>query len=167
MIEADLQFALTICRLHRQIRAVRPSMPLKLCWPGYILFDNNKFAQAKPLLDDIINSGKYSLVPNYDDNFLIATRNNAESIWEIQYAVNDGAGESPNGNYGDALNYPQNVDGLGTCCGFYQPTQNFVNAFKTDANGLPFLDTFNDTNFKNDMGLGSDENFIPDDCTDC
>ncbi len=92
---------------------------------------------------------------------MIATRNNAESIWEIQYAVNDGASESPNGNYGDALNYPQNVDGTGTCCGFFQPKQNFVNAFKVDANGLPLLDTFDDTNLKNDMGLGSDEEFIP------
>ena len=77
-------------------------------------------------------------MPNFDDNYLIAKRNNAESIFEIQYSVNDGADESANGGYGDALNFPQNVDGLGTCCGFHQPTQNFVNAFKTDSNGLAF-----------------------------
>ncbi len=163
LIEADLQFAVA----NLPTSQADPGRPTKYAAEAMLarvyMFDNNKFAQAKPLLDDIINSGKYSLVPDYDMNYLIATRNNAESIWEIQYAVNDGASESPNGNYGDALNYPQNVDGLGTCCGFHQPTQNLVNAFKTDANGLPLLDTYNDSNFKNDMGLGSDENFVPDD----
>ncbi len=163
LIEADLQF----CIDNLPTSQADPGRPTKYAAEAMLarvfLFDNNKFAQAKPLLDDIINSGKYSLVPDYDMNYLIATRNNAESIWEIQYAVNDGAGESPNANYGDALNYPQNVDGLGTCCGFHQPTQNLVNAFKTDANGLPLLDTYNDANFKNDMGVGSDENYVPDD----
>jgi starch-binding outer membrane protein, SusD/RagB family len=123
----------------------------------------HRYSDAKPLLDDIINSGKYSLMPNYDDNYQIATRNNAESIFEIQYAVNDGAMESVNAGWGDALNFPQNVDGTGTCCGFHQPTQNFVNAFKTDpVTGLPLLDTFNDSNFRNDMGIYSYESFVPD-----
>jgi hypothetical protein len=91
--------------------------------------------------------------------------NNAESIFEIQYAVNDGTDESANGGYGDALNFPQNVDGLGTCCGFHQPTQNFVNAFKVDAGGLPFLNLDTIANLKNDHKLASTEYFAQDTMT--
>jgi hypothetical protein len=36
---------------------------------------------------DIINNGPFELVEKYEDNFLVATRNNKESIFEIQYAV--------------------------------------------------------------------------------
>ena len=36
----------------------------------------------------------YQLVPNYQDNFLEATNNNAESIWELQYQ------STPTGNWG-------------------------------------------------------------------
>lgn len=32
------------------------------------------------------------------------------------------------------------------CCGFHNPSQNLVNAYKTDANGLPLFGTFNDVN---------------------
>jgi hypothetical protein len=160
MIEQDMQFAVDNLP-ETQADPGRPTKYAAEAVMARIYLFQQKYSAAKTLLDDIIGSGKYSLMTNYDDNFLIATRNNKESIFEIQYAVNDGTGESVNGNYGDALNYPQNVDGLGTCCGFFQPKQNFVNAFKTDANGLPLLDTFDDTNLKNDMGLGSDESFTP------
>ena len=38
------------------------------------------------------------------------------------------------------------------CCGFHVPTENFVNAFKTDTNGLPRFSTYNDSvyNVNND-----------------
>ena len=32
-------------------------------------------------------------------------------------------------------------------CDFYKPSQNLVNAFQTDANGLPLLDTFNNEDY--------------------
>jgi starch-binding outer membrane protein, SusD/RagB family len=161
LIEQDLQFGVD----NLPVDQADPGRPTKYAAEAVLarvyLFQH-KFTAAKTLLDDIIGSGKYSLAPNFEDNFLIAKTNNQESIFEIQYAVNDGASDSPNGNYGDALNYPQDIDGLGTCCAFYQPTQNSVNAFKTDANGLPYLDTYNDSNFKNDMGLVSTDVYIPD-----
>jgi len=100
-----------------------------------------KFAQAKTLFDAIVASGQYRLMDKYHDNFRIATNNNAESIFEVQYSVNDGAAISNNGNRGATLNYP--YGGQTTCCGFFQPSQNLVNVFKVDANGLPLFDTFN------------------------
>ncbi len=119
-----------------------------------------KFAQAKVLLEAIVASGRYSLVPRYNDNYRASTKNNAESIFEIQFSVNDGTTGGQNGNNGATLNYP--YAGPATCCGFFQPAQNLVNAFKVDANGLPLFDTFNATDFKNDRGVESNATYAPD-----
>ena len=117
------------------------------------------YASAKPLLDNIINSGKFSLVPNFFDNYRIAKNNNVESIFEIQRNVND-IPESLNGELGIGLNAPYAPE-LNMCCGFHQPTQNLANAFKVDAAGLPLFDTFNTTDLKNDQGIKSEDEFIP------
>jgi len=120
-----------------------------------------KYAEAKPLLENIITSMKYSLAPYFIDNFEIATENNPESIFEIQACVND-YNESLNAEMGIGLNWPHGGD-IGMCCGFHQPSQNLVNAYKVDADGLPMFDTFNDVDLANDAGLTSDQEFIPDD----
>ena len=117
------------------------------------------YANAKPLLDNIINSGKFSLAPKFFDNFRIAKNNNSESIFEIQRNVND-INESLNGEMGIGLNAPYAPE-LGMCCGFHQPTQNLANAFKVDAAGLPMFDTFDNTDLKNDQGIASTDEFIP------
>ena len=117
------------------------------------------YASAKPLLDDIINSGQFQLAPKFFDNFRISQNNNVEGIFEIQRNVND-INESLNGEMGIGLNAPYAPE-LGMCCGFHQPTQNLANAFKVDANGLPLLDTFNATDLKNDQGIASKDEFIP------
>lgn len=124
-----------------------------------------KYAEAKPLLEAIVASGQFKLVDKYHDNFRAATNNNAESIFEIEHSVNDGAPGGENGNIGATLNYPYGGGGVTTCCGFFQPSQNLVNAFKTDASGLPLVDTFNDTDLKNDQGLESTQAFTPDNTT--
>ncbi len=118
-----------------------------------------KYAEAKPLLDNIINSGKYELMDNFHDNFKIEHNNNKESIFEIQNAVNDGSPSSGNGQMGISANVPRGDPGF--CCGFNTPTQNLANAFKVNENGLPLHDTFNDEDLKNDTGLNSDQIFIP------
>ena len=106
------------------------------------------YTDAKALLDQIIASGttssgtKYALSLNYQDNFNPATQKTAaEAVFQCQTSVNDGsaiATNGGNGNTGDELNYPYN-HGPG-CCGFDNPSWNLVQAYKTDANGLPLLD---------------------------
>lgn len=103
-----------------------------------------KYAEAKPLLQTVIASGKYDLTDNFHDNFNAATQDNKEMVFAFKASVNDGAGESANGNWGDRLNAPHNST-VTECCGFHQPSYNLVNAFKTDANGLPLFTTFNNT----------------------
>ncbi len=126
------------------------------------------FAAAKPLLDDVINAGPYGLNDRYSDNFNAIFDNSKESIFAVQYEVGDGTPNDQNGNWGDVLNFPPTGDaGAGNCCGFYQPSQNLVNAFKTDATGLPLLDTFNDTDVTNEESeYSAFLATIPDDATD-
>jgi hypothetical protein len=157
-IEADAQFAIdNISNTKAQVgRASKWTAKALL---AKIHMYQQDYKTAKPLLDDVINNGPFSLVNSFHDNFRITTENNAESIFEVQMSVGDG-GSGQNGSWGDNYNFPYG-SAPGGCCGFYQPSQNLVNAFKTDANGLPLLDTFNDADVKNDEGLSSSDAFTP------
>ncbi|MGB0315628.1 MAG: RagB/SusD family nutrient uptake outer membrane protein [Flavobacteriaceae bacterium] len=94
------------------------------------------WAGAEPILMDIINNGPFSLVDKFEDNYLVATRNNSESIFEIQYAVNSADTNASNAEIGLAHPY---ISPWG-CCGFLQAPQDLIDFFQTDANGLPLLD---------------------------
>ena len=128
-----------------------------------------KYSLAKPLLLDILqNSGKRLV--DYHDNYRNTTNNNAESIFEVQFSVNDGS-TGNNGNAGDNLNWPYSAAAPGRgCCGFYQPSQNLVNAFKTTADGLPMIgknkagleDTYNEVDLPNDQGVAANASFVLD-----
>lgn len=96
-------------------------------------------------LEEVVNlckelSSRYSLAPDFADNFLCETENGPESIFAVQFSHNDGTLRGRL-DWGAMLNYPMNPE-YG-CCGFHQPTQNMVNAFRTDEKGLPLFDTFN------------------------
>jgi len=91
---------------------------------------------AEPILMDIINNGPFELVDSFEDNYLVATRNNKESIFEIQYAISSADGNASNAEIGLAHPY---IAPWG-CCGFLQAPQDLVDFFQTDANGLPLLD---------------------------
>ncbi len=114
--------------------------------------DQTKLAEVNTYCDSVINSGHYSLNPDFANNFLPQYGNSSESVFSIQYSKNDG---TPLGrlDYGHCLNYPMNVQ-YG-CCGFHVPSNNMVNAFKTDANGLPEFDTFNNTDVVSTDGYSS------------
>jgi hypothetical protein len=120
---------------------------------------------ALELLTEVAESGtnptgqKAALEPRYGDVFDIEFRNGVESIYTVQYSVNDGSG-GWNGGYGEVLNFPYKAgDSPGGCCGFFQPTQDFVNSFRTDPQGLPYLDTYNEEMVTNDQGIHPDSAF--------
>jgi len=83
-----------------------------------------------------------SLESDYGNNFLDAFDNGPESIWAAQFSINDGTVVG-RVSFVTGLNSPHGSPLYG-CCGFHLASQNMVNAFKTDAAGLPLLDTFND-----------------------
>lgn len=153
-IQADYQFAIDnlpinptqIGRAH--ISAAQASL-------AKLHMDEGNFPEAKPLLDAIINSGRYRLFDNYWDNFVLDNETavtNTESIFQIQALGRQG---QLNGRI------VMGIAQLHGCCGFIQPSQNLVNAHKTDDNGLPMLDTYNDVDLPNDQGIATTEPFTP------
>lgn len=158
-IEADFQFAASTLPAVQSQKG-RATKWAAMAYLAKAKIFQNKWAEAKPLLEDVLkNSGK-SLVANYHDNYRTATNNNAESIFEVQFSVNDGTNGN-NGNAGDNLNWPYSATAPGRgCCGFYQPSHNLVNAFKT-TDGLPQIgnaadgsqDTYNKVDLPNDQGI--------------
>jgi hypothetical protein len=101
-----------------------------------------RLKEVVELTQKVIASNKYKLNADIADNFVPETENSAESIFAIQFTINDGT-TSGRLSYEDGLNYPHGAPQYG-CCGFHAPTQNLVNAHTTDANGLPNFDTYND-----------------------
>ena len=159
-IEADLTFAVAnLPASFGEVGRINKYSAEAILAKAYMF--QKKFVAAKPLLADIISSGKYTIVGiNYHDNFDILKKNSKESIFAAQASVNDNAGGN-NGNWGDVLNFPYGGS-PGTCCGFNQPTQWFVDHFKTDATtGLPDLDNFDATSITNDQGKLSTAPFTP------
>ena len=125
-----------------------------------------KWAQAKTLFDMVVAQGvtsnglPYALTARFEDNFDAAFKNESESVFVIQQNANDGTNSIANANGGDMLNYPYNSPFR--CCGFFQPTIDLVNSFRTDANGLPLPTTYNNFPVKNDMNIASSAPFTPD-----
>lgn len=151
-IEDDLQAAYEALPV-KQTQVGRPTKWAAAATLAKAYMFQAKYDDAEPLLEEIVGSAQFALMDRYHDNFRATTNNNKESIFEVQYSVNDGASGGENGNIGSTLNYPYGGGGVTTCCGFFQPSQNLVNVFKTDADGLPLFDDFNATDVANDQGL--------------
>ena len=73
--------------------------------------------------------------------------NGIESLWAIQYSRNDGS-TFGNLNWSYGLIGPGITNVTDGACDFYKPSQNLVNAFRTGADGLPFLDGFNEKDYE-------------------
>jgi len=134
------------------------------------LMFEGKYSDAKVVLENVFTSGKnpvgvkFQLAPSFQDNFNdVEKEKMEESVFAFQYSVKDKS-NGFNGSWGELMNFVNN--GPGGCCGFFQPSSELVNSFRTDANGLPLLDgSYNDGQnpVKDDEGIESDDNsFVPD-----
>ena len=95
-----------------------------------ISINKARMQQVVDLAQSVISSGNYALSNDIADNFLPETENGPESVFAIQFTINDGttAGRL---SFEDGLNYPHGAPQYG-CCGFHASSQNLVNAFTTD-----------------------------------
>ena len=95
----------------------------------------------------------YSLEKDIHNNFRPEEQyeNGPESLWAIQYSRNDGSTYG-NLNWSYGLIVPNIAEVTDGGCDFYKPSQNLVNAFRTDGNGLPLLNDFN----KKDLSYNTD-----------
>ena len=96
----------------------------------------------------IYSAAGYGLETDIHNNFRPEEQyeNGCESIWAIQYSRNDGSTYG-NLNWSNGLICPNIADVTDGGCDFYKPSQNLVNAFRTDNSGLPLIDSFNQKDY--------------------
>lgn len=103
----------------------------------------------KDLLREVVElcnrlDGKYDLLSDFQQLDLVAYENGVESVFAVQYSMNDGSPSGGRINWSNLLNTPQ---GPYSGDGFFLPSQDLVNAYQTDADGLPLFDTYNNQNY--------------------
>lgn len=103
----------------------------------------------KDLLREVVElcnklEGRYDLLDDFQQLDLLEYENGKESIFAVQYSMNDGSPDAGRINWSNLLNAPQ---GPYSGDGFFLPSQNLINAYQTDENGLPMFNTFNDHDY--------------------
>jgi hypothetical protein len=108
-----------------------------------LYMDRGQWAKAIPMCDFIV-AGPFSLLPQFDYISSVQYENGPETVFAVQFST---ANNFANHNWSDLLNVTRSpgIAGGGYANGddFYLASQNLANAYKTDANGLPLFDTFN------------------------
>lgn len=113
-------------------------------------------SDALPYIDKIIaqEGERVGLESDFGNNFLLQYDNaTKESIWELQFSINDGLSTGGRINRAEGLNHPwmwpKNEDGSYgfQCCDFNHASYTMANAFKTDENGLPRFDDYNNDDY--------------------
>lgn len=89
---------------------------------------------------ELYTAGGYDLEKDIHNNFRPETQyeNGPESLWAIQYSRNDGSTYG-NLNWSYGLIVPNISEVTDGGCDFYKPSQNLVDAFRTDGEGLPYI----------------------------
>ncbi len=168
-IEADFQYAFDNLP-ETQAQAGRVNKWAAGAYLAKTYLYQGKFSEAKSMFDNVIANGvttnglKYALLDDYAQIYNAENDQHAEAVFDVESANNSGS--TQNANYFDDLNYPYNTgpDGPGNCCGFFQPTFELANTFRTSG-GLPLLDgSYNDegNELVHDYGLTTADPFTPD-----
>lgn len=105
----------------------------------------NRWAEVKSLLEDVIASGvdnngtKYGLAGIYENLYTAGESDwTGESVFDIQMAI---SGTQSNTNSVNGTSHIGMVGALGTGgWGFYQPSNDLVNSYIVNDDGLPYLD---------------------------
>ena len=158
-IEEDLQFA--IDNLPASRSAAEPGRVHKYAAESVLAHAHmyqNELSLARPLLDDIINSGLFELAPEFYYNYDMTHENNSESIFEIQAATTATAHSSI---YPAGSAFFQKGPASCSGWGFFQPSQCLFEAFQVTDDGLPVLEIENREPLAHDQGIASSDTFIP------
>ena len=108
----------------------------------------NKYAEALAAADQVV-AGPYHLLSNLEQLYSDpSVEHDGENIFAIEASVGSGD-NNVRFNWSDIWCAPSNGP-YGGGDGFQRPSQNLVNAFKVDANGLPLLDTYNNADIDAD-----------------
>ncbi|MFQ5603528.1 MAG: RagB/SusD family nutrient uptake outer membrane protein [bacterium] len=111
-------------------------------------------ASAETVLRDIISSGLYQLVPNYEDLWGPENENNIESIFEVQFKAG-GFGEGS--GYANSFSPSSDLVGGGPTGGRNRPTLDMIAAYET--NDLRFLASM-DTSYVDLSGTTNSARYV-------
>ena len=144
-IEADLTFASeNLPDVQSQVGRATRGAALALL--GKVHLYQEEFGPAADALEEVINSNQYDLFEDYSTLFLRANENSIESVFEIQYSNDQGAGfdclQCSEGNVMVGFSGIRGYDGpiYRSGFGFNVPTQELVDAFEAgDARLTPTI----------------------------
>lgn len=106
-----------------------------------VCLETKDWATTITYADYVIGSTKYKLYDNYLDMSKLEFENQFESVFAVQFST---ANNNAHINWGNLLNTTRSEGSVfGSGDDFFLASQNLVNAFRTDANGLPYPDDFN------------------------
>jgi hypothetical protein len=138
-ILSDLDEAITLLEdTPRNTQVGRASAWTARAYKGRVQVYAGDFAAALTTLQDVRANGPYALEPSFDRVWTGFSdfANGPETVLAFQASANDGNPGGDNANWGERLNFPHSGSPFG-CCGFHQASQNLVNFYQVDANGLP------------------------------
>ncbi|GGF66831.1 RagB/SusD family nutrient uptake outer membrane protein [Wenyingzhuangia marina] len=134
-IETDLIFAVeNLPAIQSQVGRATKGAAQALLGKAYLY--QNKFTEAAAVLEDVITTGPYDLVSNYNTIFENAGENNIESVFEVQYTELEGASfdclQCSEGNVAVGFSGVRDYVGPLFTSGFSfnVPTQEAVDAFE-------------------------------------
>lgn len=151
-IIADVEFAVDNLPVDKfNGESGRMDQNIAKAYLGKLYLYQDKYELALPLFEEVIGGKDLTGMP-FQNNFDVDTEDGPEVVMVAKHAIgSDGSGD--NANVGDMLSGAYGTSPVG-CCGFYQPTFDLVNAYKVDADGLPYLDGgYRDKVYKSDFGL--------------
>ena len=159
VIESDFSYAkdnLPASRGGNYVEAGRPLAATAQAFLGKAQLYQSKWSDALGNLDAVISSGKFSLAADFMSNWTSSGENGSEAMFAIQYSADNA--QSKQGNATGALNHPGGGP-FGSCCGFYQPTQDLLDAYQTSS-GLPVAISSRVV-VTSDYGVASADAFTP------
>ena len=135
-IESDLISAIPDLDLISLIKG-RASKGAAQSLLGKVYLYQNKFSEAATAFDEVINSGAYALINDYSQLFSVASENNSETVFDVEYTGAEGGGYGClvclEGNAGPGFQgirqYVGPVYGDGNS--YNLPTQNLYDAFSS------------------------------------
>ncbi|GGW46307.1 glycan metabolism protein RagB [Arenibacter certesii] len=136
-IETDFNDAYAVLPA-TQSQKGRPTKYAAMAYLAKVYLFQGKWEQVLTSTEDVMLNGGYSLMENFEDVFLPENDNGPEIVFSIQQSINDGNPSNYNGSIGDRLLAPGGP--RYSAYGFLRPTQNLVNAYKTNSAGLPTMD---------------------------
>lgn len=150
LIEADFRFAFDNLPPRQTEEIARVDKYVAAAYLCKLYVETEQWGKAIEMANYIM-SGPFELLPEFEDLATIEGENGPETIFAIQFSRGNSQVDGaifPNHNWSILLNGPR---GPYTGDGFFLASQNLANVYRTDANGLPLFETFN-----NDIVTGVD-----------